>query len=60
LHRAEAALSTVARAIGQAYRQPSLVEDRYHIAIDGLHPKVENRPYEQAIRQAQAKDRGGN
>jgi len=50
----------VARAIGQAYRQPSLVEDRYHIAIDGLHPKVENRPYEQAIRQAQAKDRGGN
>jgi len=46
LHKAEAALSTVARAIGQAYRQPSWVEDRYHIAIDGLLSKVKHRHYE--------------
>lgn len=38
LHKSEAALSRVARAIGHTYRQPSWVVDRYNIRISETAP----------------------
>jgi hypothetical protein len=38
LHKSDAALAVVAKAIGQLYRQPDWLVDRYNIRISEVAP----------------------